>query len=73
MVFNVCEGAQLIERGNLPPSSGVVVDGARREDVGFGGGQTPGGVSRRLWKWSAFCYSLVGDSAGSNQINTLTS
>ena len=72
-MFNVCEGAQLVKWGNLPPSGGVMFDGARREDVGFGGGQTPGGVSRRLWKWSALCYSFVSDSAGSNQISTLTS
>lgn len=47
-MFNVCEGAQLVKWGNLPPSGGIMFDGERREDVGFGGRQTPGGVSRRL-------------------------
>ncbi len=49
-MFDVCKGAELVERGDLPPSGGVVVDGEGREDVRFGGGETPGGVSRRLWE-----------------------
>ena len=50
MVFDVCEGAELVERGNLSSSCGIVFNGERGEDVGFGGGETPGGVSRRLWE-----------------------
>ena len=72
-MFNVCEGAELVERGNLPPSGGVVFDGARREDVGFGGGKTPGGVSGCLCEWSALCHSFPTNSARSNQPSTLTS
>ncbi len=47
-MFDVCEGAELVERGDLPSSCGVVFNRERSEDVGFGGGETPGGVSRRL-------------------------
>lgn len=72
-MFDVCKGTELVERGNLTPSGGVVFNGARREDVGFGCGETPGGVSGCLWDWSALCHSFVSNSAGSNQLSTLTS
>ena len=72
-MFDVCECAELVERGYLPPSGGVVINGARREDVGFGGGETPGGVSGCLCEWSALCHSFASNSAGSNQLSTLMS
>ena len=49
-MFNIGEGAELVERGDLSPSGGVVVDGEGSEDIGFGCGETPGGISRRLCK-----------------------
>ena len=63
-MFDVCECAELVERGYLPPSGGVVINGARREDVGFGGGETPGGVSGCLCEWLALCHSFASNSAG---------